>query len=246
MFALGTWINVAAILLGGALGLALKGELPAKRQNQLRTAVGIGLILAGFHQVWTGLRPVSFGAAFGLIGIALLATSIGHWLGKLLKLQAGMSRLGRFAAETYSKTQKRPSPVGFNDAFMACAVLFCVGPLSLLGPLQEGLNGDCFVLAVKSVMDGLAAFAFARAFGWAVLMAGLPVLALQGTITLLVAWAVTKLPQPELLHATNVTGGLLVVCAVLLVFEVRKVQIGDYLPALIVAPLLAWLAWLFF
>lgn len=241
MFALGTLINVAAILLGGVLGLLIKGELPAHRQNQLRTAVGIGVILAGFHQVWTGLRPVSFGAAVGLIGIALLATSIGHWLGKLLKLQAGMSRLGRFAAESYTRTQKGPGKIGFNDAFMACAVLFCVGPLSLLGPLQEGLNGDFFVLAVKSVMDGLAAFAFARAFGWAVLMSGLPVLALQGTITLLAAWAATKSSQLELLHATNVTAGLLVVCAVLLVFEVRKVQIGDYLPALVVAPLLAWL-----
>ena len=63
----------------------------------------------------------------------------------------------------------------------------------------------------------------------------------SGTITLLVAWAATKAPKPELLHASNVTGGLLVVCAVLLVFEVRKVQIGNYLPALVAAPLLAWL-----
>ncbi len=241
MFALGTWINVAAILLGGGLGMLIRGELSAKRQNQLRTGVGLGVILVGFHQIWTGLRPVSLGAAFGLIGIALLATSVGHALGKLMKVQAGMSRLGRFAAETYARTRKQPRAVGINDAFMACAVLFCVGPLSLLGPLQEGLNGDFFVLVVKAAMDGLAAFAFARAFGWAVVLSGLPVLALQGTITLLVAWAVTRAPEPEVLHATNVTGGLLVVCAVLLVFEVRKVQIGDYLPALVIAPLLAWL-----
>jgi uncharacterized protein len=124
---------------------------------------------------------------------------------------------------------------------MACAVLFCVGPLSLLGPVQEGLNGNFFVLTVKAAMDGLAAFAFARVFGWGVVLSALPVLALQGTITLLIAWAAQSTPAAVLLHATNVTGGLLVVCAVLLVFEVRKVKIGDYLPALIVAPLLAWL-----
>jgi len=119
--------------------------------------------------------------------------------------------------------------------------LFCVGPFSLLGPLQEGLNGDFFVLAVKAVMDGLAAFAFARVFGWSVVLSGLTVLAFQGTITLLIAWAAKVAPYAVLRHATAVTGGLLVICAVLLVFEVRKVKIGDYLPALIVAPLLAWL-----
>lgn len=241
MFAPGTWINVAAILLGGVLGIAIRRDLPAARQNQLRTAVGIGIILAGFHMVWTGLRLVSFGAAFGLIGIGLLATTLGRLLGKGIKLQAGMNRLGHFAGETFAKAQKRKDTVSFNDGFMACTVLFCVGPLSLLGPVQEGLGGDPFVLMVKAAMDGLAAFAFARVFGWSVVLAGLPVLALQGTLTLLVALALKSAPQPMLLHAVNVAGGLLVICAVLLVFEVRKVQIGDYLPALFVAPLLAWL-----
>lgn len=241
MFALGTWINVVAIVLGGLLGMAIKRDLPAARQNQLRTAVGLGVILAGFHQIWTGLRPVSFGAALGLIGIALLATTLGQWIGRLLKIQTGMNRLGRFAGETFTKAQQAKGGVTFNDGFMACAVLFCVGPLSLLGPVQEGLNGNFFVLGVKAAMDGLAAFAFARVFGWGVVLSALPVLALQGTVTLLIAWAAQSTPAAVLLHATNVTGGLLVVCAVLLVFEVRKVKIGDYLPALIVAPLLAWL-----
>jgi uncharacterized membrane protein YqgA involved in biofilm formation len=243
VFAIGTAINAAAIVVGGLLGLLIKRDLSAARQSQLRKYVGLGVIVSGFHMMWTGLRPMSFGGAFGLLGIAVLSTTIGQLLGRGMRLQAGMNRLGRYAGETFTRAQKPESRVSFNDGFLSCTVLFCVGPLSVLGPLQEGVNGNFLVLVIKAAMDGLAAFAFARVFGASVLAAGLPVLALQGTITLLVAWLVLRSPAAELSHAANVTGGLLVVCAVLLVFEVRKVQLGDYLPALIVAPLLAW--WFF-
>jgi len=241
VFALGSLINAAAIILGGTLGLLIRRDLPIARQNQLRSAVGLGVVLAGFHLVWTGLREMSFGGALGLLGIALLATSLGRWLGRLLKFQAGMNRLGKFAGETFTKGQQRGGSVGLNDGFMACVILFCISPLSLLGPVQEGLNGDCFVLGVKAVMDGLAAFAFARVFRGGVLLAGLPVFALQGTVTLLVAWLAKSAPVVAMPAATNVTAGLLVVCAMLLVFDVRKVPLGDFLPALVVAPALAWL-----
>lgn len=240
MFALGTFIDAGCILLGGLLGLLIRGDLPAPRQNQLRTAVGMGVILAGFHQVWAGVRPAGLGAAFGLLGIALLATTIGRPLGRLLRVQAGMNRLGRWAGEQFTRTQEG-TRVPFHDGFVACAILFCVSPLSLLGPMEEGLNGDVFVLVVKSVMDGLAAFAFARAFAAGVLLAGLPVLAFQGSVTLLTAWTAQSWLSERMLQSMQVTGGLLVVCATLIVFEVRKVEIGDFLPALVVAPALAWL-----
>lgn len=189
--------------------------------------------------IWNGLHPMSFGGAFGLIGIALVATTLGQMIGRLIRLQAGINRLGRFAGETFTRAQMQPSSVSFNDGFMACAVLFCVGPLSLLGAVQEGISGEYVVLVIKAVMDGLAAFAFSRVFRWSVLLAALPVLALQGTFTLLAAWAAKSTANAALLNATNVTAGLLVVCAVLLVFEVHKVKIGDYLPAIFIAPLLA-------
>lgn len=241
MFALGTLINVAAIVLGGGLGLLVKRDLPVARQNQLRSFVGIGVILAGVHMVWTGLRAMGFGAAIGLILLALLATTLGNWLGRALKVQTGMNRLGRYAGDVFARAQKKNAALTFNDGFMACAVLFCVGPLSLLGPVQEGLGGQPWVLGVKAAMDGLAAFAFARVFGASVIASALPVLALQGTITLVTLWATKGSLETAIIPSINVTGGLLVVCAVLLVFEVRKVPIGDFLPALLVAPLLAWL-----
>lgn len=240
MFALGTFINAGFVVLGGVLGLLIRGDLPAARQNQLRTGVGLGIILAGFHQIWTGFRPSGVGAALGLVGIALLATTLGRPLGRLLRVQAGMNRLGRWAGEQFGRSQ-RGEKVPFHDGFIACAILFCVGPLSVLGPLQEGLDGNFVVLAVKAVMDGLAAFAFARAFSAGVILAGLPLVALQGSILLVVAWAAQAFLTERMGQSLHVTGGLLVVCSALLVFDVKKVELGDFLPALLVAPALAWL-----
>lgn len=240
MLAIGSAINAAAVVLGGLLGLLIRNDLPARRQHQLRTGIGLAVIIAGFHQVWTGVRPSGVGAAFGLMGIALLATTIGRPLGRLLRVQAGMNRLGRWAGQMFTRAQEG-GRVPFHDGFTACAILFCVGPLSVLGPVQEGLNGDFFVLLVKGAMDGLAAFAFARAFRMAVVLAGLPVLAFQGTVTLLTMWLLQWLPDERMVQSINVTAGLLVVCATLIVFEIRKVEIGDFLPSLLVAPALAWL-----
>ena len=240
MFALGTLINVAAIILGGALGLLIQRDLPVARQNQLRTLVGMGVILTGFQMIWTGLHAMILGAAFVLVLLALLATTLGNWLGRLLKVQAGMNRLGRHAGEVFARAQRNQKSISFNDGFQACAVLFCVGPLSVLGPMQEGLGSPPWVLGVKAAMDGLAAFAFARVFGASVIASAFPVLAMQGTITLLTRWAAKSAVEPAILPSIHITGGLLVVCAVLLVFEVRKVPIGDFLPAVLIAPLLAW------
>lgn len=236
----GTAINVVAIIVGGLLGLIVSKDLPVARQQLLRKWIGGLIVIAGFVMVWEGLREVGFGASFGLIGIALLSTSLGRPVGKLLRVQAGMNRLGRYAGGLFAKVQQDKLQRTFNDGFLACAILFCVSPLSVLGPVQDGMTGNFLTLAVKALMDGLAAFAFARTFGVSVMFAALPVLAIQGTITLVSIWLMQQFPHPAMLPAINVTGGLLVVCTTLIVFEVKKVELGDFLPALAVAALLAW------
>ncbi len=237
---IGTAINVAAIIVGGMLGLIISKDLPVNTQKQLRKWIGFLIVIAGFVMVWEGLREVGFGAKFGLFGIALLSTSLGRPIGKLLHIQAGMNRLGQYAGGLFAKVQQDSSQRTFNDGFLACAILFCVSPLSVLGPMQDGMTGNFLTLAVKSLMDGLAAFAFARTFGVSVMFAALPVLAIQGTITLLSIWLVQQFHDPAILPAINVAGGLLVVCTTLIVFEAKKVALGDFLPALAVAGLLAW------
>ena len=236
----GTAINVTAIIVGGLLGLTISRDLSVARQKQLRQWIGFLIVIAGFVMVWEGVREVGLGAKFGLVGIALLSTSLGRPVGKLLHIQAGMDRLGRHAGGLFAKVQKDESQRTFNDGFVACAILFCVTPLAVLGPIQDGMTGNFVTLAVKAMMDGLAAFAFARAFGVSVVFAALPVLAVQGTITLLSIWLTQQFASPAILPALNVTGGLLVVCTTLIVFQAKKVALGDFLPALGVAGLLAW------
>ncbi len=236
----GTAINVAAIIVGGLLGRIIAKDLSVARQQLLRKWIGFLIVIAGFVMVWEGLREVGLGARFGLIGIALLSTSLGRPIGKLMHVQAGMNRLGRYAGGLFTRVQQDESQRTFNDGFLACAILFCVSPLSVLGPVQDGMTGNFLTLAVKALMDGFAAFAFARTFGISVMFAALPVLAIQGTITLLSIWLLQQFPHPAMLPAINVVGGMLVICTTLIVFEVKKVELGDFLPALVVAALLAW------
>jgi hypothetical protein len=121
-------------------------------------------------------------------------------------------------------------------------VLFCAAPLAILGSVQDGLSGYCYPLAVKAVMDGLATMGFVLLFRWGVLFAALPVLAFQGTITLLCAQLLKPfLEAHRLVDSVNAAGGLLVFCVALVILELKKIELADYLPSLAFAPLLTWL-----
>ena len=116
--------------------------------------------------------------------------------------------------------------------------------MSLLGSIQDGLTGDIRTLAIKSVMDGISTMTFATTFGWSVLLSALPVLVYQGTLTLLAAvvkQSLDTLPETGLLiDAMTATGGFIVLCIPLLLLEIRRIQLADYLPALVIAPAAVW------
>src|SRR5262249_31214939 len=125
---------------------------------------------------------------------------------------------------------------------ITCSLLFCVGPMAILGALQDGLDGKYQTLAVKALMDGLATMAFVTTFGWGAMLSVVPVVAYQGTITLGARLLAPFLERQALLDSVNATGGMLVFCIALVILEIKKVELADYLPSLLVAPLLAW-AW---
>lgn len=117
-----------------------------------------------------------------------------------------------------------------------------MAPLGVLGALQDGLNGHWQALGIKSVMDGLATMALVSTFGWGVILSALPVLAYQGTLTLAARLLAPILQQnPLLLDSIQATGGLLVFCVALIILELKRIELADYLPSLVYAPLLAWL-----
>jgi len=160
-----------------------------------------------------------------------------------LHLQKGLNRLGQYARERFTKAGAEKAQ-RWSEGFITCTILFCVGPMAILGAFQDGLDGHWQTLGVKAIMDGLATMAFVGTFGWGAILAVIPVVAYQGTISLAAKSLAPFFLEPAnapLLNSLNATGGLLVFCIALIILELKKVELADYLPSLIWAPLITWL-----
>ena len=234
---LGTYLNAAAIILGAILGLSLRRQLSAAAQNYLKLTLGCVTIFFGMKLVWTGLNG-SFWQVARQFTIALLALMLGRLVGRLLHLQKLSNRLGRQARDDIANTAGHVPP--WTEGFNTCSALFCATPLAVIGSISDGL-GDYFQpLLIKAAIDGLAAFGFVSLFRWSVLLSAIPVFVYQGTLTLLcLRYGRPFLEARGLLDSVVVTEGLLLVFVSLVIFEVRRIELADYLPALALAPLLA-------
>jgi uncharacterized membrane protein YqgA involved in biofilm formation len=166
---------------------------------------------------------------------------IGKQLGRLFRLQEWSNRLGQIARDKIASPDADPQR-RFNDGFRTCAILFCAAPLGILGAVSEGLSNYLAPLILKGIMEGLAAMGFVRMFGWGVVLSALPVLALQGSVTLICEKALAPgLMSGGLVNSVSATAGLLIFSVGLVIFELKKIELADYLPSLAVAPLLTWL-----
>lgn len=234
---LGTIINTIAILVGGILGLSVAKNLSIQTQYRIRIFLGVFTVFVGLRMAWSGFSG-TFLNGLGQFGIVLLAVVIGNVIGKLLHLQKALNHLGQYAKQRFQSPSVNNR---LSEGFVTCTLLFCVGPMSILGALQDGLTGNYETLAVKSAMDGLATMAFAKTFGWGVMLASIPVFTYQGTISLFAHALEPYLRNEALLGSINATGGLLVCSLSLVILELKKVPLADYLPSLLIAPLLTWL-----
>ena len=232
----GTILNGAGILLGGILGLTIRKQLSVQRQLTIKLLLTVMVILVGLHLTWKSLSG-GFWSVLKQLGIVILSLMIGNLIGKLLHLQKGMNKLGQYAQKKLEPAEQG-KPGGIGEGFIAGTLLFCIGPMAILGSLQDGLDGNWRTLGVKALMDGLATMALVSTLGWGVILAAVPVVAYQGTITLCTRLLAPVLEKQALMDSVNATGGMLVFCLALIILDVRKVAVADYLPSLIVAPLL--------
>src|SRR5436309_4474993 len=169
-----------------------------------------------------------------------MAVILGRLAARLVHRQKVSNQLGQGAREWIASAQPDAAR-RTSDGFKICAALFCAAPLGIIGALQDGLSGYFYPLAIKGVMEGLATMGFVWLFGWGTLLAALPVLALQGTITLLSAQFLEPfLNARGLLDSVNAVGGLLVFSVALVILELKKIELADYLPSLLFAPLITW------
>jgi hypothetical protein len=238
---IGTILNAIGILIGGILGLTLRRQFTAATQVGLKGALGVLVIFVGLKTTWTSLGGGLWPVTKQLI-IVILALTLGRLTGRLLRLQKNLNFLGRYASDRFAKAGSEKSQ-RWSEGFITCTILFCVGPMAILGAVQDGL-GQWQTLGAKAIMDGLATMAFVGTFGWGAILAVVPVVAYQGTISLAAKTLAPFLQDPAsapLLAALNATGGLLVFCIALIILELKKIELADYLPSLAWAPFIAWL-----
>lgn len=240
----GTLINALAIVIGTVFGLLRKKPMTAENQVFIKIVLGAATAFVGLRLAWISMSG-SLRQILWQLGVVIVAMMLGRLTGRLMRLQKFSNRLGCYARDRISAAQKS-KPNGISDGVNVCAALFCAAPLGILGAVSEALGGGPAPLVIKSLMEAMAAMGFVAMFGPSVALSALPVLALQGTIALLVSqFALSVLESHGLVGILNATAGVLIFSVSLLIFEVRRVEIADYLPSLIWAPsLMFFIQWL--
>lgn len=242
----GAILNAAAIIIGGIIGLIRPQPLSAQTQAFFKVTLGVLALFFGLRLTWLSIGG-SFGVTLKQLLIAFLAVLLGNLLGKLLHLQKLSNRLGQYAKKLIEAN--RPNdPQRFSKGMNTCAILFCAAPLGILGaihdalPVQAGGVGYFYPLAVKALMDGLAMMGFVMIFGGGAIVSALPVFVFFGTITMAISLYVEPFLRSHLLlDSVNAVGGLAICTVGVVIFEIRRVELANYLPSLGVAPLLTWL-----
>jgi uncharacterized membrane protein YqgA involved in biofilm formation len=226
----GTLLNIATVLLGGLLGLLVRGRLPDRFNGIIIGGLGLCTIIIGLQGALL-TRNVLI-----LLGSILL----GGILGELLRLDYRLDNLGDWLQKRLARRSKGAST--FSEAFVTSSIVFCVGPLTILGAIQNGINGDIQLLAVKSLLDGFAAFAFAATLGWGVLVSVVTILVYQGALSLIAWQLATGVPSndnPYILEMTA-AGGLVIMGVGLKLLDIKELKLANYLPALAIAPAIVW------
>lgn len=232
----GTWINILTVIVGTSLGLAFKSQL--SKNIRLVITQGIGLIT-----IWIGLdmanslNSVEVKGFAGVI-LGLLAIVIGGIIGELLSIENHLHSLG-------DQIKKRFNGQGlFTEGFVASSLLFCIGPMTLIGCLHNGLTGDNSLLTIKATMDGLVALPLANIYGIGVGFSVLTIFFYQGSLSLaagsISSYMATPNSHPAILLTSGI-GGLLVVGIGLNLLEISQIRVASFIPAIAIAPLIYYL-----
>ena len=227
----GTLLNAVAVAVGATVGLVAASRVSARLQESLTTALGLFTLVLATSM---GLQIFTDPAArtedsLAVLGGLLLGVAIGEWLGLHDRLEA----LGAWFQRRLARGD-RPSRV--SEAFVTTSIVFCVGPLTILGSIENGLTGEIRLLAVKSLLDGVAAIAFAAALGWGVALSAFTVLVVQGAIAG-GAFLLRDVMDERTILVVTAAGGVVLVGVALRLLDLRQVRVASFLPALLLAPL---------
>jgi hypothetical protein len=231
VFLTGTLLNVATVLVGTVIGVVAGSRMPARMQESLVTGLGLFTLLIGASM---GLRVFTDPSAQPGDDLAVLAAVLlGVAIGEVLRLHDGLEWLGGWFQRRLA-TGDRPSRIA--EGFVTASLVFCVGPLTILGSLENGLTGDIRLLAIKSLLDGVASIAFAAALGWGVALSALTVLVVQGGIAGF-AFLLRDVMDEATILAITAAGGVILLGVALRLLDLKPVRVANFLPALLLAPI---------
>ena len=235
----GTLINVATVIIGGSLGTLLGNRLPEKTRQTVLSGLGLMTLVIGITmaiQTKNTLIPLFSILLGGILGEALRIDDGLSWLGRRAESRFGSNSAGRSGGEDGGR---------FAQGFITASLIFCVGPMTILGSLQDGLMGDYSLLAVKSVLDGFASMALAASLGAGVILSAGAVLGYQGGLSLLAMLFAAALGgvtrQTPWVVEMSATGGVVILSIAFILLDIKRIRAANLLPAIFIAPVLVLL-----
>ncbi|MDQ1374788.1 MAG: uncharacterized protein QOJ09_2126 [Actinomycetota bacterium] len=222
MRGLGTVVNVVTVLAGTLAGLVIGRRFPERVRTTLLSGVGLVVLVIGFDEA-----RVTRNVIFPLVAIVL-----GGLVGELLDIEGALESLGDGIK---ARVARGDGQNRFVEGFVSASLIFCVGPLAVLGSVQDGLHGDHQLLFVKAGLDGLVALILASTLGWGVALSALVVAAYQGGLTAVAGVADRVLSDRMVLEMTA-TGGVMVIGIGIRLLDLRPLRVASFLPALVIAP----------
>ena len=242
----GTAVNVLTVLIGAGLGVLLGHRLPERTRDVVTDALGLMTLLIALVSAFAvaDAALTSYVGSSAPMLIVLGSLVVGGIVGSLLRLEARVEELGGWLQARLSRGGGSVERHRFIEGFVVSSLIFCTGPLTILGSLNDGLGRGADQLFLKATLDGFAAIAFAASFGWGVAVSALTVLVVQGALTVVGVVLGDVLPEAHV-SALTATGGLLLVGVALRLLRVREIPVADLLPALLIAPgLVHFAAWI--
>jgi uncharacterized membrane protein YqgA involved in biofilm formation len=234
---LGTLINVAAILIGSTVGVLVGHRFPERTRVSVTDALGLVVLVVGAMNLFA-LADSDYRDAVteaGTLLVVLFSILIGGIIGSLLRIEYRLELIGGWLQRRFTKGDEPRSR--FIEGFVTASLVFCIGPLAILGSLSDGLGQGIEQLTLKSILDGFASLAFASTFGWGVAASAISVGVFQGLITVIGFFAGSVMPA-ALIASITATGGVLLLGVGIRMLNIRAIAVGDLLPALLVAPLI--------
>ena len=223
---MGTLLNILTVLIGGGLGLLFGSRLPERVRETVLSGLGLFTIAIGLQMTFESKNMLI------VLGSLLVGGIWGEWWG----IDERLRQLGAWLEARFARGEQGGAK--FIKGFVTASLVFCVGPMTILGSIDDGLRGDIQLLAIKSVLDGFASLAFASTLGLGVLFSVLTIAVYQGLVTLLAVQAQAFLTDPMIAEMTA-TGGILIMgIGVGSLLELKPIRVGNFLPALLIAPVI--------